>query len=64
MTITDEQIKAVEQIREDYTLPTKLRWWVRHNELFLRLDEHVVFGVHSSGMITKHINNANGGAQS
>jgi hypothetical protein len=62
MKATDEQRKAVEQIRKDYTLPTDLRWWVRDNELFLRLDERTIFGVHSSGMITKHINNANGGA--
>ena len=62
MEATDEQRKAVEQIRQDYALPTDLRWWVRDSELFLRLDERTVFGVHSSGMITKHINNANGGA--
>lgn len=62
MEATDEQRKAVEQIRKDYALPTDLRWWVRDSELFLRLDERTVFGVHSSGMITKHINNANGGA--
>ena len=57
MNITSEQKKAVDRIRRENTFPTDFNWWVQDNEVFLRLDGKTVFGVHTSGMVTKHIKN-------
>ena len=55
MNVTVEQRQAVESILSDYSLPVDFKWWLKDNELFLRLDEKTVLAVHSSGTITKHI---------
>ena len=57
MNITSEQKKAGDRIRRKNTFPTDFKWWAQGNEVFLRLDEKTVFGVHTSGMVTKHIKN-------
>lgn len=57
MNITSEQKKAVDRISRENTFPADFKWWVQGNEVFLRLDEKTVFGVHASGMVTKHIEN-------
>jgi len=57
MNITSEQKKAVDRIRKENTFPTDFKWWVQGSEVFLRLDKKTVFGVHTSGVVTKHIQN-------
>jgi len=57
MNITSEQKKAVGRIRRENTFPADFKWWVQGSEVFLRLDGKTVFGVHASGMVTKHIKN-------
>lgn len=57
MNITSEQKKAVDRVRRENTFPADFNWWVQCNEVFLRLDDKTVFGVHTSGMVTKHIKN-------
>jgi hypothetical protein len=57
MNITSEQKKAVDRIRRENTFPIDFKWWIQGNEVFLRLDEKTVFGVHASGVVTQHIKN-------
>ena len=57
MNITSEQKKAVDRIRRENTFPADFNWWAQGNEVFLRLDEKTVFGVHVSGVVTEHIKN-------
>ena len=56
--ITPQQKKAVNELKQKYSFRENFKWWVlkSNNELFLRLDDHTVFGVHPSGLITKHSN--------
>jgi hypothetical protein len=56
--ITPQQKIAVNELKQKYSFRENFKWWVlkSNNELFLRLDDHTVFGVHPSGLITKHSN--------
>lgn len=56
--ITPQQKIAVNELKQKHSFREKFKWWVlkSNNELFLRLDDHTVFGVHPSGLITKHSN--------
>ena len=56
--ITPQQKKAVNELKQKYSFRENFKWWVlkSNNELFLRLDDHTIFGVHPSGLITKHSN--------
>ena len=56
--ITPQQKIAVHGLKQKYSFRENFKWWVlkSNNELFLRLDDHTVFGVHPSGLITKHSN--------
>jgi len=56
--ITPQQKIAVNGLKQKYSFRENFKWWVlkSNNELFLRLDDHTVFGVHPSGLITKHSN--------
>ncbi len=57
MNITSEQKKAVDRILRENTFPADFKWWVQGNEVFLRLDGKTVFGVHTTGVVTEHIEN-------
>ena len=56
--ITPQQKIAVNELKQKHSFRENFKWWVlkSNNELFLRLDDHTVFGVHPSGLITKHSN--------
>ncbi len=56
--ITAMQQTAVMVLRRKYSFKENFTWWVlkSNNEIFLRLDNHTLFGVHPSGLITKHTN--------
>ena len=56
--ITPQQKIVVNELKQKYSFRENFKWWVlkSNNELFLRLDDHTVFGVHPSGLITKHSN--------
>ena len=56
--ITPQQKIAVNELKQKYSFRENFKWWVlkSNNELFLRLDDHTIFGVHPSVLITKHSN--------
>ena len=54
--LTQYQLESYNRILKDYTFKSDFNWWIddKNKELFLRLDEFTVFGVHPSGTVTQH----------
>ena len=54
--ITDKQIVSFNRISKEHQFKSDFTWWIddKNKELFLRLDDFTVFGVHPSGLVTEH----------
>lgn len=54
--LTLNQLESYNRILKDYNFKSDFNWWIndKNKELFLRLDEFTVFGVHPSGIVTEH----------
>ena len=50
-----EQKNSVNQLKQENNFPSDFNWWVKDNNIYLRLNETTVFAVHNSGTVTKHI---------
>ena len=55
MKVTMEQKNSVNQLKQENNFPSDFNWWVKDNDIYLRLNETTVFAVHNSGTVTKHI---------
>ena len=49
-----EQKNSVNQLKQENNFPSDFNWWVKDNDIYLRLNETTVFAVNNSGTVTKH----------
>ena len=54
MKVTMEQKNSVNQLKQENNFPSDFNWWVKDNDIYLRLNETTVFAVNNSGTVTKH----------
>ena len=55
MNITKEMKESIKRIRSENDFPETFKWWETDHEVWIRLNEDTVFAVHTSGIVTKHV---------
>ena len=55
MKITRDMKESIKRIRAENAFPESFKWWETEHEVWIRLNEDTVFAVHTSGIVTKHV---------
>jgi len=55
MKITKEMKESINRVRSENNFPDNFKWWETDHEVWIRLNKNTVFAVHTSGIVTKHV---------